>query len=284
MGAASLNISRESTRQGVAPEWESIYNERLRLNLIKVSRIFELDFKQNPFRSLSLRFVLAHAPRVGSHLLCERLLGYGAAVEEFFELPRMRGVAQKYNLKTFEEYCDWLLKNYEISGVFGMSGGVKALAPLVLAGEIPEFISKWRFVHLVRDDFVARAVSELIARLTGAFKSSKAPGRVISDDDYDGVRLRRFIDTARTFDAAWEGAFKTYGVEPYRLTYETLCADIDGEVAKVADFLELERAPVNDARFVAPPLERQATVINKVWAARFRGENADFCTERASKA
>jgi len=278
-----LNTAHETSRQVSPPEWERVYNERLELNLSKLSEILDIHFKRNPFRSLRRRFVLAHAPRVGSHLVCERLLGYGAIIEEFFEVPRMRGVARKYNFATVEELCDWLLEKYAVSGVFGVSGGVKALGPLVLSGEIPKFISEWCFVYLTREDFVARAVSELMARLTGAFKSSKAPAMVVSDADYDAVRLRRLIDGTVTFNAAWEGAFKTYGVEPYRLTYETLCADIDGEVSKVAAFLGLDHTPVEDVRFVAPRLEKQATDINQRWAERFRAENADFCKERANK-
>jgi LPS sulfotransferase NodH len=271
-----------SSKQATLPESERAYNERLNLTLSKISRILDVDFRHNPFRSLRRRFVVAHTPRVGSHLLCEQLLDYGAVVEEFFELPRIRGVSRKNNFVSIEEFCDWLLEKYALAGVFGVSGGVKALAPLVLAGEIPEFISDWRFVHLTREDFVARAVSELIARLTGAFKSSRAPAKIVSDDDYDAAMLRRLIDGTLTFNAAWEGAFKTYGVEPYRLTYETLCADPASAVADVAAHLRLDGTPVREDRFLAPKLEKQATSLNARWAERFRAENQAFCAARAS--
>jgi LPS sulfotransferase NodH len=275
-----LKATCETSRPVAPSEAERVYNERLDLNLNKLSEVLETGFTRNPFRSLRRRFVVAHAPRVGSHLVCERLLPYGAMVEEFFELPRMRGVAKKHDFTRVEQVCDWLLGTYAPDGVFGVSGGVKALVPVVLAGEIPTFISEWSFVYLVREDFVARAVSELIARLTGAFKSSKAPAKVVGDADYDAARLRRLIDGTDAFNAAWEGAFETYGVAPYRLTYETLCGDIDGEVSKVAAHLGLDPAPPKAAPFIAPRLQKQATDINQRWAERFRAENADFCAGR----
>lgn len=274
------NALSDSPGPAPLPAWERIYNERLTIIRRKIAAQLDTSFDRNPFRNLRRRFVLGHAPRVGSHLLCERLLDYGAVVEEFFEVPRMHAGSRKRGFTTLQQFCEWLLGHYAVNGVFGVSGGVKALAPLELAGELPKFIGDWRFVHLTREDFVARAVSELIAMQTGAYKSSKTPTKPVSDEDYNPVRLRNLIDATLTVNAAWEGAFRTYGVQPYRLTYEALCADTDAHVAKIADFLGLEPNPVRDKRFIAPRLERQATSINDRWAERFRSENEVFCRDR----
>ncbi len=267
-----------------APEWERVYNDRLDLTLNKISQVLDLDFRHNPFRSLRRRFVLGHAPRVGSHLLCEHLRDYGALVGESFELTHMVAISRRNSFVSVEEFCNWLLARNALDGVFGVSGGVKTLAPLVSAGEIPQFIADWRFVHLTRDDFVSRAVSELIAKKTHAFTSTRTPAKVLGDKDYDASKLRQLIEATLRANAAWEGAFKTYGVEPYRLTYETLCADPPGEVAKVAAFLEHDPPAVRDPRLAPPKLEKQATSINERWAERFRAENEDFCLTRGAMA
>ena len=264
------------------PPWEQIYNERLAKIRDQIAKQLDTRFSSNPFRNLRRRFVVAHAPRVGSHLLCEGLLAHGAVVDEYFEVPLMHAASRKRGFTTLQQYCEWRLSQVAVNGVFGVSGGVKALAPLALADEIPEFVREWGFVHLTREDIVARAVSELIAMQTGAYKSSRTPMRRVTDDDYNPVRLRNLIDAALTVNAAWEGAFKTYGVEPYRLTYESLCTDTPSRVAQVAEHLGLSGAPVKEARFQAPKLTKQATSINDRWAERFRAENKAFCEERQS--
>lgn len=272
----------EATPTISSPQWEKIYNERLDRIQRQIAKEIRIDFADNPFRGLDRRFVIAHAPRVGSHLLCEGLISHGAVVEEYFEVPRIHAVCRKRGFTTLQAYCEWLIGRVAVNGVFGVSGGVKALAPLTLAGEIPGFIADWRFVHLTRTDFVARAVSELIAMQTGAYKSSKTPSRQVTDEDYDAVRLRNLIDATLTVNAAWEGAFKTHGVEPLRLTYESLCDDPPAVVALAARHLGLDGGPIREERFLAPKLEKQATSLNERWSARFRAENEAFCQARES--
>ena len=259
---------------------QNLYRERLAAIGGQIAGRLSIDSQGNPFGALKRRFVIAHAPRVGSHLLCEGLLGYGAVVEEFFEVARIHGVSSRKGFSSLQQYCEWVLETYAGDGVFGVSGGVKALAPMVMTGEIPANVSRWRFVHLTRRDFVSQAVSELIARRTGAYKSSRAPARVLTAEDYDPQRLKRLIDAGLTVNAAWEGAFEIYRVEPLRLTYEALAADPAAVAAQAAAFLGLDGPPVTDPRFLAAPLKKQATGLNQAWASRFRAENPAFCETR----
>jgi trehalose 2-sulfotransferase len=266
------------------PPGRRLFRDRLAAVGRQIASRLEVAEGDNPFAGLERRFVIAHAPRVGSHLLCQGLLDHGAAVEEFFEVARIHRVSAAMGFSSLGEYCRWLLGAYAAQGasggVFGVSGGVKALAPMVLTREIPAFISRWRFVHLTRRDIVAQAVSELIARRTGAFKSTRAPSRWLSADDYDGERLKRLIDAALTVNAAWEGAFEAYQARPLRLTYEALAADPPGVAARAAAFLGLAGPPLADPRFRTPPLKKQATALNAAWTSRFRAENPTFCEMR----
>jgi LPS sulfotransferase NodH len=263
-----------------SPIGRRLYWERLAAIQQQIAARLMVGPEANPFRSLDRRFIVAHSPRVGSHLLCAGLLGYGAVVEEFFEVARIHNVSSRKGFSSLRQYCEWVVADYGIGGVFGVSGGVKALAPLVMTGEIPAFVSDWRFVHLTRRDIVRQAVSELVAKRTGAYKSSRTPTTVLTVEDYDAQRLKRLIDAAMTVNAAWQGAFEVYGVEPLRLTYETLAADPAAVTAQAAAFLGLDRSPVTDARSLAPPMKRQATSLNEAWASRFRAENLGFCEAR----
>lgn len=234
----------------------------------------------NPFRSLRRRFVVAHAPRVGSHLLSEQLTAYGARVQEFFEAPRIHATAARQGLGDLKAYCRWLLRAHAANGIFGVSGGVKVLAPLNLVGELPDFIADWSFVHLTREDFVAQAVSWFIMHCSGAFRSSAIARRQVTDADYDAERVKQLIDAAMAVNAAWECAFQALGVTPLRLTYETLVTDPDAAAARVAQHLGL--VPATARRPVGPPPHRQATALNDAWIARFRADHAEFCRTRAT--
>jgi LPS sulfotransferase NodH len=263
-------------------------DEVSRLRIERVNRqlreISDVRFASNPFRSLERRFAIAHSPRVGSHFLCEGLLAHGAVVEEFFEIPRIKTVSAKHGFSTLEAYCGWMLDRFAVRGVFGVSGGVKLLAPLELAGEIPEFLSDWRFVHLRRLNVVKQGVSELVARLTGSFRSIKEPNRALVDADYDGSRIMGFINDGIEVNRAWKEVFVRYSVTPLQLTYEELVADTPAVLARTAEFLDLRGPPITEERFLAPHLKQQATSLNANWEARFREENAAFCASHDTSA
>ncbi|MBA3810165.1 MAG: hypothetical protein H0X27_00670 [Caulobacteraceae bacterium] len=263
------------------PASARLYSERLENACDQLRKILDVRFKSNPFRPLSRRFAIAHTPRVGSHLLCEGLLRHGAVVEEFFEVPRLASVCARHGFSTLEAYCDWLLRKFAVGRVFGVSGGVKILAPLALAGEFPDFLADWRFVHLKRLNIVKQGVSEFIALRTGAYKSSKQPIRALGVGDYDNAKILRAINASLAINATWEEAFKLFAIEPLRLTYEELAASPAEVIARAADFLDLRGPPITDGRFLDPPLQRQATSLNAEWEARFREENGEFCALHA---
>lgn len=279
----SLNVA---PRGVLSPEQQpasaQLYRERLENAYDQLRKILDIHFKSNPFRPLVRRFAIAHTPRVGSHLLCEGLLGHGAVVEEFFEVPRIAAVCAKQRFSSLEAYCDWLLRKFAIGGVFGVSGGVKILAPLALAGEFPFFLADWRFVHLKRLNIVNQGVSEFIALRTGAYKSSKKPTRALDAHDYDNGKILRAINASLAINATWEETFKLFDIEPLRLTYEDLAAHPPEVIARTAEFLDLRGPPITEDRFLGPPLQRQATSLNSEWEARFREENREFCVTHAS--
>ena len=259
------------------PEADGFFGQRLERMHRQLREILDVNFSSNPFRPLATRFAVAHSPRVGSHLLCEGLLAHGAVVQEFFEIPRIKAVCSNRGFATLETYCDWLLERFAVRGVFGVSGGVKIIAPLELAGELPEFLSDWRFIHLKRLNFVKQGVSELVAMLTGAYKSIKEPARALGDSDYDGSRIKTLIEASMEINAAWEELFELFSAEPLRLTYEELAAQPRAVIARAAEFLDLRGPAITEKRFLTPPLQRQATTLNADWEARFRAENKQFC-------
>ncbi len=257
-----------------------LFRERLARVTAELAASLDTRFARNPFRPLRRRFIVAHPPRVGSHLLCEALLKFGASVEEIFEEPRIRNVSAKREFASVEAYCEWAIRRHAPRGVFGVSGGVKVFAPLEMAGEAPRFIRQWPILYITRGDFVAQGVSEVIALATRQYKSSTQPLRAISDDDYDATAIGRSIDASLGVCAAWEGAFLHYGITPSRLTYEGLIADVDGVAARAAAFVQIDDPPITQKWLLFEPLEKQANALNAAWIARFRDENPTFCATR----
>ena len=159
---------------------------------------------------------------------------------------------------------------------FGVKGPIQIIGPLSLAKEIPEFLSDWKFVYLKRHNIVQQAISEVIAKTTGAYRSSKRPARVLADEEYDGARIARTVKQRLAANSTWEAMFNALGIEPLRLSYEELAADPDAIAATAAGYLGLRGPPITDARFLSPPLQVQATELNARWERRFYDEGWQF--------
>ncbi|MGI9170014.1 MAG: Stf0 family sulfotransferase [Caulobacteraceae bacterium] len=246
------------------------YERRLARIAREMGEHIDLTFQHNPFRSMTRRFAVATSSRSGSYLLSERLLAHGAVVTEGFLPNRILWTCERRRLLGLEDYCRQHLAQNAVGGVFGVKGEFDILVPLAQAGEIPDHLGDWRFVHLTRANTVQQAISLLIARKTLAWRSFKAPARKMTDDDYDGALIAETIRGIARMNRTWEETFDLLGVDPMRITYEELAADPPAVVAAVAAYVGLEGPAITDPRFVNPPLERQATDLNARWEARFR--------------
>jgi LPS sulfotransferase NodH len=250
---------------------EELYQKRIGRVLNNIERLLDSSFTSNPFRSPRRKFAIASSARTGSNLLCEGLLSHGGVAQELFHFNRLREVSDRFGLTTLQAYCERVLENFTVGGVFGVKGGFEILGPLVLSGEIPGALSDWRFVYLKRMDVVKQAVSHFRAELTGSWRSAQM-SRELVDDDYDGQRIAVLAKGHLDANLRWEETFEFLGVEPLKVTYEELSADTAGVVAKVAAFLGLLGPPVTEERFLFPPLQVQATTLNSNWEARFAEE------------
>jgi LPS sulfotransferase NodH len=129
-----------------------------------------------------------------------------------------------------------------------------------------------RFVYLRRDDVVAQAVSWLRAEQTstwyiggnGEISGTREPGRA---PGFDPDRIGRLIETIDEHNAAWEEWFASFGIQPHRLSYEELDADMAGVTHRILDFLGVD---LPDGRTVVPRHKRQADELNAQWIDRYR--------------
>lgn len=244
-----------------------LYRERLDARIDRLARIMDVRFDANPFRPLKRRFVLAASARTGSNLLCEGLMSHGIMARELFNIERIDNARIRYGFSGLQDYCETMLKRFGREGVFGVKGALDVLAPLSLAGEIPDHIADWRFVYLTRADTVKQAISHFAAELSGSWRSTKE-GVALDEDDYDAERIAELVNRHVTSNARWEDLFSAHGVRPFRVTYEKLSEDVTGTCAAVAKFLDIKADPIPLDK--KAPLAKQATYVNAAWEARFR--------------
>jgi hypothetical protein len=202
----------------------------------------------------------------------EGLLAHGAYADEHFNFTRIRREREERGVVTLQKYCDELVAKCAVKGVFGAKGPPVVLTPFILAGELPDHLPDWRFVHLTRENEVRQAISWRIGDITEAWRSFMPAQRAVTDDDYDAEEIATWIEHKRAVNTELEAIFQVFQIEPLRITYEQLVADTKAVVARTADYLELHGLPITDARFISPPVEIQSTDLNVRWEARFREE------------
>lgn len=241
----------------------------------RLARDIDVASKSNPFRGLTGRIVLASGARTGSHLLCEKLQHHGVNIKELFNTERILTLCTRHGLTTISEYCEYAIQKFSSDGVFAAKGGPSAIAPMLLAGELPPFAGEWGWVYLKREDVVKQAVSNSIARKSGAFRSV-GEGREVSDDEYSGDEILEIAIKHDPANEIWEELFTALSVTPCRLTYEQLAADPEGVAASVAEQVGLHGPPVPRLKPPERALQKQANALNSLWEARFLEERPEF--------
>lgn len=129
------------------------------------------------------------------------------------------------------------------------------------------------YIHLSRQDKVAQAISLLKAKQSGLWHraadgSERERLAPPAPPAYDADRLAGLVEELETDDAAWNGWFSRFGIEPLRLTYEGLAAAPQAVLAQVLSALAL------DARIAASVGARTVKLADATsleWAHRFRG-------------
>jgi trehalose 2-sulfotransferase len=128
------------------------------------------------------------------------------------------------------------------------------------------------YIHLSRQDKVAQAISLLRARQSGLWhraadgteRERLAPPAPLV---YDADRLAGLVEELETDDAAWNGWFSRFGIEPLRLTYEGLAAKPQAALAQVLSALALDEAT---AASVDVRTAKLADETSLEWTRRFR--------------
>lgn len=121
------------------------------------------------------------------------------------------------------------------------------------------------WVSLRRIDTVRQAISLFRAWKSGVWRGLEwSMARDTVDPVYDFEALQRLLNTVRNAQAHWQRFFAAAGVQPCRVSYESLSADYEGTLRRL--FAQLGNA---DAPIMPPRLRRQADQRSEMLLQRF---------------
>lgn len=240
-------------------------------------------------------YIIAATPRSGSTLLCDLLSGTGIAgqPQSYYRREDILDYARKWGVSSPDVIGDEAFERTYLeavrragaaqTGIFGLrlmwssvaelSARLSAIHPDRLddPARFEVAFGKPLYIHLSRQDKVAQAVSLLKAKQSGLWhraadgteRERLAPPAPLV---YDADRLAGLVEELETDDAAWNGWFSRFGIEPLRLTYERLAAAPQAVLAQALSALAL------DPRIAASVDARTAKLADKTsleWARRF---------------
>lgn len=178
---------------------------------------------------------------------------------------RDRGIAD-YPLDHAGQRAAMLSHGRTPNGVFGVK-----LSPLrfdALAGyDWSAGLGDLAFVHLVRRDRLARALSDTKARQTRQYRST-SPIRGVAH--YDAVMIEQALHAHADDEGRAQLYFAANGIVPLEIAYEDLLAQTDVEIRRIADHLGVQGPVWIDHGKVE--LQIQGDALNAAWRARFVAE------------
>ena len=243
-------------------------------------------------------YILCATPRSGSTLLCDMLAATGVAgrPNSFFRQEDILEWAEYWGLfpddfpdalSFSRAYLAAMIREgrggTEVFGLRLMWGSVAAASDRLdrLHPGLPDVPARFErafgptlYVHLLRRDKVAQAVSRLQAEQSGLWhlgadgverERVAPPGPAF----YDGERLAFLVDELHADDVAWNAFFAIHGIAPLRLVYETVVAAPHAALAVI--LTALGRDP-EIARTVELRTAKLANATSREWAERFRKE------------
>lgn len=179
---------------------------------------------------------------------------------------RDRGVTD-YPLDRVGQRAMMLSRGMSANGVFGVKLSPQRLDELAGSRWAEDFADR-RFIHLVRRDRLARALSDVKAQQTRQFRaSSTAQG----ESRYDARMIRDALAAQALAEARVQQYFALNGITPLEIAYEDLLADAPAALARIAAFLSVSGPIRAETEQVDLTVQRDST--NADWRARFLAEH-----------
>ena len=226
----------------------------------RISAAFDLP----PFEGRRRTYAIASVPRTGSTMLARSLEAAGAGVPGEYLNPAVRaGFADRWGPLRLAEYFDRVRSaRTSSSGLFGFKVHFNHMREITRIHDPVALIGPAVWVSLTRLDRVAQAVSLHLARRGGEWWGEQRRLRRVR---YDRGAIEQRLDEIHAQEVGWERFYIKLGVDPIRVTYESL---VDHPLATIGSVLEA--IGVDEDPVVVTTASRGLRSAR--WAARYRAE------------
>jgi LPS sulfotransferase NodH len=231
--------------------------------MVTVSQVHSISFDQPRYVEPPRIYVIASQPRTGSHYLAQLLRSTGEAgvpLEYFHTAHWKRWVKRcgQYNPPSaFSILCQ--LRTTP-NGVFGMKAHWKQFQ-FACRLRLENNLSDATFIQINRDDVLGQAISLVVATQSGAWISDHQTQR---KPEYSFVSIQKAVGQLIAERAEWDRFFALSSIEPLRISYEDLTANVDSTMRKVCQHIGTEWSPSHVSE-----IKVQRTSRNDEWRERF---------------
>jgi len=199
-------------------------------------------------------YVICTTPRCGSWLLCRQLFNAGLGVpSEYFNLRHVVELSRRWGLdpRDTRAYLDALkARRTTPNGAWGTKLMWTQFADRRSALKI-ELLGRAVPLFLVRDDVTAQAASLLVSWATGLWDVHPIPTTPPRDDiRFELDELASLERVMARENSLWRDLFRSRGIEPMVISYESLVADQAGTLKRVASALGYA-----EGDYLVPPAE-----------------------------
>lgn len=225
--------------------------------------------------------------RSGSNYLAELLASTQKVptAGEVFNWPYVLKQSEDHGFESFEEFCAHLIRTRTVNGVFASKIGWSQLYFLTRLRLIPELFTTPRFIHIRRRDVLSQAISYVIAKQTGQWKSDsrrrEQDNRLVEPEPvYDADAIAGRIKSFTVANALFEEFFASFHFPLYQVVYEDFLRDELGTIRAITDWLGLGAANVDREQ---TRLEAQRSTVNQKWRERFISERMAYFASGAGE-
>ncbi len=197
-----------------------------------------------------LEYVVATTGRTGSNLLQRLLVNNGLNDPHEWFHPTLFGFqAAADQGTTCEQWLDKMREEKSVEDVFAIK--LMATHPQQMRKHMREpvadrfeliqrLFANFRFIFLWRDDVERQALSFWRAQTSGKWaqwRDDLAKNEDAPPPPLDMEKIEHHIKSIESFNVFWTRFFDRTGIEPYRLSYESLDADRRSAILGIAEFL-----------------------------------------------
>lgn len=228
-----------------------------------VSQVESTDWDLERYVDRPRIYVVASQPRSGSHYLALQLRATGQAGVplEYFHVAHWKRWAKRCGqydpLAVFRILCQ---RRTTPNGVFGVKTHWKQFQ-YACRLRLEDELAQARFIQITRHDLLGQAISMVIATQTGAWIHDNAPQRA---PEYSFRAIESAIGQLIAERGSWDRFFAYTGIEPMRISYESLTSELDPTMRRVCAHIGIDWT-------VTEPAEArvQRTERNEEWRERF---------------